>query len=190
VVDVQRLPHAVDVGDEVAVAEQHPLRVARGARRVLDEGRFVAPRGVQLGQAAPAQVRHVHHALEALGGVRDLADERADGAPRHTQARARVLGDVRQALEPRLDAEAAGRVGRHGDGADHLAREEDRQEVHAGGEHDQDAVAAPRPQVAQAVGDAARVFIELAVGHDLGRVALTLRQHGHAEVALELGRGH
>jgi hypothetical protein len=193
--DLQRLPDRVHVGDEVLVREQHALGEAGRAARVLDE-RGVVGRRAQIRErhgALAGEVLDVDHVLEGLDAQRDLAEEAVDEPVGEAHARAGVTRHVAQPVDGHLDAQPGGRVGGHGNRAQHLDGEERGDELERGRQHDQHAVALLDADDAERARHACGRVVDGAVAVVLLAVFLAALGGGvdqrDADLLLELGGG-
>ena len=148
----ERHGHGLQRGDHVAVAEHHPLGAAGAAGGVLEEGGrgFVEGRALPK-PAVPIEPGHVDHRIEP----RDLRGQQLrdpeGGGEGHEGAGPRVREDPRVAPHVVFElAQPRGRVDRHRDRPGDLHREEGREVVEAGGQHQRRGLARRKPPVGEA----------------------------------------
>ena len=156
----ERDGHGLQRGDHVAVAEHHPLGAAGAAGGVLEErgGGPVEARAL-LQPAVAVEPGHVDHRVESRNLRGQQLRDPEGGGEGHEGAGLRVREDPRVAPHVVLElAQPRGRVDRHRDRPGDLHREEGREVVEAGGQHQRRGLARRESPVGEAGRDALGTF--------------------------------
>ena len=170
--DVEPAFDRADVGQQVAVRKQNPLRLPGAARGVLDEGGIAGRRRRGTPRLAGHRVRR-HHRVERRHLPHEQPGHPLHRAERHQDARPGVPQDGRLAPDVLLDAvHAERRIERHRHAAGHQRADERREEPLLGPQHDGDRVAAAETARGEAAGDRLRFAPQPAVGERRLRAVL------------------